>query len=320
MKAKIIAALRKSKLGNYLYHKQMDLRGALPKADMHFPNLICIELASICNLSCVHCPSHNPKYKEQWRKYGIMDIALFEKAMDEIDAYGSRNIALHKDGEPLLHPHIAQILSRVKAKVNHHVYLTTNGHYLTAEIAQHILDSGINILNISLGAIHQEVYSKIRGGDIQKVLSNVEYLLKLKAEQNSPLRVNVQIINLEEENLTNEIDAFKKYWANKDVKINVWDELTWGIKELKSKPAYRYPCFSLWDSFNINSDGKVSACCIDWNQQLVMGDFSSDSIATIWQSPSFQQIRNKHIAGKEHELPLCDKCNYWFWQPMLMKY
>jgi radical SAM protein with 4Fe4S-binding SPASM domain len=70
----------------------------------------------------------------------------------------------------------------------------------------------------------------------------------------------------------------------------------------------------------VNSDGKVSACCIDWNQQLLIGDVNLQSIAEIWKDKPLQKLRQMHINHKEKELPLCDKCNYWYWQPYIGKY
>jgi radical SAM protein with 4Fe4S-binding SPASM domain len=320
MKKELVSLLRRSKLGNSLYYKQVSLRGKMPQMDYDFPNLISLEVASICNLSCIHCPSHNPAFKSQWRKYGVMDYQLFVRLMDEIDAHGKRNIALHKDGEPLLHPEIKRFLERVKKNCDHHVYLTTNGHHLTPEISEQILASGIDRLNISLGALTPEIYAKVRGGDIGKVLTNLDYFLKLREERKSPIGVSVQIINLDDYDMEEEISRFKAYWEGKSVQIDIWDELSWGIKEVNMQVNYRYPCLSLWNSFNVNSDGKVSACCIDWNQQLLIGDVNLQSIAEIWKDKPLQKLRQMHINHKEKELPLCDKCNYWYWQPYIGKY
>lgn len=320
MKKSIIKLVRQTPFGNKLYYKQIQLRGKLPVVDYTFPTLISLEVASICNLTCIHCPSHNQEQKVKQRKYGIMDFQLFCRAMDEIDQYGVRNIALHKDGEPLLHPDINLFLERVKKNQNHRVYLTTNGHFLTSKIARQIISAKIDRLNISIGASIPEIYKKVRGGDLAKVVEQVEQFLTLKKELNSPIIVSVQIINLVNLDFTDEIKKFKLFWQHKDVDIEVWDELSWGVKDLKKTVKFRYPCFSLWNSFNINSDGIVTACCIDWNQQLVIGNINTNIITEIWRDEALQKLRQIHIDNKESNLPLCGKCNYWYWQPMLPKY
>lgn len=85
------------------------------------------------------------------------DIALFDRLMDEIDKKGNRQVALHKDGEPLLHPQITYILNRIKKYQNHAVYLTTNAHRLSGEIAHAIIDNRIDIVNFSIGAYSENV-------------------------------------------------------------------------------------------------------------------------------------------------------------------
>ena len=61
------------------------------------------------------------KLKASHRKYEHMDIDQFDQLMDEIDQWGERLVALHKDGEPLLHPKILYILDRVKKNINHNI-------------------------------------------------------------------------------------------------------------------------------------------------------------------------------------------------------
>ena len=49
-----------------------------------FPELIGLEIASSCNLSCIHCPPHLKEFKDKVRKFGIMDMELFHKLSEEI--------------------------------------------------------------------------------------------------------------------------------------------------------------------------------------------------------------------------------------------
>ena len=84
--------------------------------------------------------------------------------------------------------------------------------------------------------------------------------LDLRKSSNWKSRVIVQIIDLPQfENMQNEIRDFRKFWSKYDVEIQVWQELSWGLAENESNKIKRYPCYSLWESVNINSDGKASA-------------------------------------------------------------
>lgn len=311
--------LRRWKIGNRLYFWQQRIRGHRAKFDLKFPVLLNLEIVSSCNLRCIHCPSHSPNRTTKPRKFGIMDPVLFAKAMDEIDQHGKRRISLHKDGEPLMHPKIREILSRVKKHHDHELYLTTNGQLLSEEIGQAILDAKVDILNLSLGAASPELYQKIRGGQYDKVLRNIHHFLSLRQISTWKPKVLVQIINLQDLDMHAEISAFRDYWKDFDVEIQVWDELSWGTKRLHTV-NYRYPCFSLWESFNLNSDGQVTVCCMDWKQSMCIGDLHEQSIKDIWQSTQLSRFRSEQIGCHFDDMSLCKDCNYWFWQPMLPQY
>jgi radical SAM protein with 4Fe4S-binding SPASM domain len=286
-----------------------------------FPNSISIETASVCNLACSHCPPHSHDFKKDHLKYSFINIELFYKIMEEIDLHGEHRIALHKDGEPLLHPNIIDILSRVKQNRDHSIYLTTNAHRLDEKIGEVILKNKIDIINFSIGAASKDFYKKVRGNGFEKVQENILFFLKQIEHSAWKPRVIVQIINLPEfSEMRTEIKEFRKFWQNKNVEVVVYDKLSWGV--LKSAPIHvkRYPCYSLWNSIFINSNGSVSPCCMDWQHKLIIGNAENQTIESIWQGDLLTNIRNYHITKKEGELPLCGSCNYWKTVPKLSNY
>jgi len=321
LKNSVIRGLKKISLGNDVFYRAKSLLGRLPKPDMSFPALINIEISSICNLKCTHCPPHMDIFKGQSRKHNNMGLSTFNKIMDEIDKFGKRSISLHKDGEPLLHPNIEEILNRVKLNQDHLVYLTTNGHKLNKRINEILLKNKIDIINISLGAATAEFYEKIRGRDFIKVMDNINCLLEdIKKAAWKP-RIIMQIIELSEfPEMKEEIKKFKQTWQTRDVEISIWKKLNWGVFKENSVFSYRYPCYSLWESFNINSNNIVTACCMDWKQELVIGNIENNRIEEIWQDDLLRRLRVMHINGEESKIEMCEKCNYWSWQPKLMKY
>jgi radical SAM protein with 4Fe4S-binding SPASM domain len=321
LKKYISTNLRSSNIGREVLFQYKKITGKIPNPDMEFPELISLEIASSCNLSCIHCPPHLKEFKDDVRKFGIMETELFNRLMDEIDQKGKRSIALHKDGEPLLHPKIFEILERVKRNVNHTVYITTNAHPLKENISKSILENKIDVMNFSVGAATEEFYSKVRGKNFTKVIDNIKLFLELRDKSDWKPKVLVQIIRLPQfEEMENEINEFKKYWSNYNVELQIWDQLTWGVFENKENNIKRYPCYSLWESTFINSDGKASVCCMDWQQKLLAGNANQNTIEEIWQSEVQQNLRKMHIEKRENELPICPTCNYWSWQPKLDKY
>ena len=268
----IVKPLSNSAFGHEFIYQAKRITGRLPEPDYNFPQHISLEISSLCNLACVHCPPQSPDYKEFHRQKGNMEIPLFNQVMDEIDQRGPHHIALHKDGEPLLHPEIGYILQRVKKNQKHTVYLTTNAHGLTPEIRKEILENQINVINFSIGAHSEEFYRKVRGRGFDRVMKNIHGFLDLVKSSDWKPNILVQIINLPEyEEMKDEIRNFKKYWLNFNLGIQIWDKLNWGVYETSKNKIKRYPCYSLWKYIFVNSDGKASACCMDWKQDLIIG-------------------------------------------------
>jgi len=321
LKKNLTDTIKQTEYGNRKFYQIKQKLGKNPIPDIDYPELISIEVSSICNMSCSHCPPHLKEFSQQTRKHNYIDYVLFESLMNDIDEHGTREIALHKDGEPLLHPRIIDILNRVKKNNSHFVYLTTNGQNLNEIITRSILEYKIDVVNLSIGAYSEEFYKKVRGKGFNKVLGNIHTFLANVEKSSWKPKIIAQIINLPEyPEMKKEIKEFKKYWQKYNIEVAVWKKLTWGTFKPDKLLPYRYPCYSLWHSFNINSNGAVTGCCMDWQQELIIGNVYNKNINEIWTGESLKELRLKHINGEEGTIDACRICNYWNWQPMLLKY
>ena len=109
-----------------------------------------------CNLRCVHCyaDSHAEKYPGELTWEQCCDV------IDDLAAYGASALLL-SGGEPLLHPHLPDILRRATAR-GLKVTISTNGTRITPELARLFKDVGVAYVGISLDGIG-EVHDKFRG-------------------------------------------------------------------------------------------------------------------------------------------------------------
>jgi pyruvate-formate lyase-activating enzyme len=313
--------LNNTNTGHWLLFRIRQVAGRLPAIDYHFPSSISIEIAGLCNLSCVHCPSHNPVFSERAAKGSIMELGLFYKLMDEIDASGPRLLSLHKVGEPLLHPGILDILKRVKTNQDHQVTLITNGHFLNGDVRRAVLDARIDRVLFSIGAGSESFYRKVRGPDFYHVIGNILSFLELCNDVPWNPEVIVQIINLPEyPEMQDEIRKFRSFWEGRNVKIVVYGKLTWGVLAAGEVNISRYPCLSLWRNVFINANGTASACCMDWDESLLIGDGNHESIKALWAGMPIRTLRQKHLMKQESEIRLCHMCNYWSTVSRLREY
>src|SRR3989338_11207747 len=121
------------------------------------PNQLFIEITDHCMLECIMCPRRHFK-----RGIGFMNIDLYKKIIDEVSQWPEPpTIMLVFLGEPLAH---SEFIKFVQYAANKKVVVNTvsNGYVLTPQLAQEILNSGLERITFSLDAATKEVYDQIR--------------------------------------------------------------------------------------------------------------------------------------------------------------
>lgn len=126
-------------------------------APLHF-DCIQVELSSVCNAACPYCVQ--ACYKDQW-KGGLMDMHTFERLKPSFSM--ANLVFLQGWGEPLLHPKFWQMVQMVKSS-EVKVGFTTNGTRLDGENLSKLLDSGVDIMGVSLAAIAPDTHERFRKG------------------------------------------------------------------------------------------------------------------------------------------------------------
>ncbi|RJQ47071.1 MAG: radical SAM protein [Gaiellales bacterium] len=277
-----------------------------------FPSRINVEPTNQCNLRCNMCPR-----KDLTRPVGEIDMGLFGKIADEISRHAPAEVRLHKDGEPLMAPHIFDLIDHIKTVAPSTLLnMDTNALLLDEEKAGRILDSKLDVLLFSVNAATAETYRQVRGSTkFDQVVGNIERFLAMRAERGYVWpKVKVQLIVMAE--TRDEIGLFKEKWGSHDVDVLLIPAINWGghrpeVQSLMQLPGKRYPCTYLFNSFSINWDGKVSFCNVDFNHLGIIGDLNEQSIEEIWQGPGMERYRRLHKEGRWDEIDLCRDCNYW---------
>lgn len=277
-----------------------------------FPSRINIEPTNQCNLRCNMCPR-----QDQTRAVGEMDIALFEKIADEISRHAPAEVRLHKDGEPLMAPHIFDFIEYIKTVAPSTLLnMDTNALLLDEEKAARILDSRLDVLLFSVNAATADTYKKVRGSTkYDKMIANIERFLAMRKERGHVWpRVKVQLIVMAD--TKDEIGLFKEQWGGHEVDVLLIPAINWGghrpeVGSLMRLPRRRYPCTFLFNSFSVNWDGKVSFCNVDFDHLGIIGDLNEQTIEEIWKGPGFARYRELHKKRKWGEVDLCRECNYW---------
>lgn len=116
---------------------------------------------------------------------GAIDVGLFRRLLGELPAL--RRLTLQGLGEPLLHPHLLELIKLGKDK-GARVGFNTNATLLTRKKADALIAAGLDWLHVSVDGATAETYEAIRdGGQLPTVLRNLAGLVEAKRAAGSTL-------------------------------------------------------------------------------------------------------------------------------------
>lgn len=283
-----------------------------------FPPSVSIEMTNLCNSKCRMCPR-----KYMTRPIGFIEEKLFKKIIDECAEHKSR-VWLHVFGEILLHSQWEKFAQYAAKKDLPMLGVATNAISLTPENAKKILTAGFKRLQISIDGATKETYEHWRGvSAFNQVVQNTKYLFELKKK----LKLREPIISLNVVLMKDTLPEIKEYVEFWRPFLNPNDFIlgiqydSWGGHEpesrrlikIKNSPEQRLPCQRLWRMTVIYWNGDVIICDGDVNGVTKVGNCRKNSLKKIWQNKKYNQIRQKHINNNYQDLPLCSRCNEWYY-------
>jgi radical SAM protein with 4Fe4S-binding SPASM domain len=299
----------------------------LLKRPIHWgaPMALSIEPTTSCNLRCPECPSGLRSFT---RNTGMLQNQLFEKIINDTRPYLSY-LTFYFQGEPFLNTHF---LSMVKFAHDRNVFTatSTNAHFLTPQIAEETISSGLDKLIISLDGITQETYVKYRiGGTLDKVLVGTKNIIDAKKKLNSKtphvvfqfLVVKHNEHEIEQAKILTEdlgVDeiVFKTAqvydYENGNDLIPDYSKYSRYVKtatgKYKLKSSLENSCWRMWSSAVITWDGKMVPCCFDKDAQHLLGDVNIKNINEVWKSNDYNNFRNSILKSRS-EIEICKNCS-----------
>lgn len=299
----------KNPLYSYFYSKQMKM---LMEKYEFVPSKVIIENTNACNSDCIFC-THN----QMTRKKGFMNFQLFKKIIDDCTTQGVREVAIYRLGEPLLDTQFSEKITYAKKAGIEIVSTNTNASLLDEENATKILDSDIDVIYISLDASSKAVYEGIRRGlNYDVVERNVMKFIELRNNRGRKARIILHFCITQENR--NQVKDFIRKWKNSVDQICIADTHDWsGNIEIKDKRPFQRngPCKLPWTEMVISWDGKVPLCCVDYNDTVVLGDLTNESIKDVWGGEKLKKYRKIHINKDFDKIPICKNCtcNFSWW-------
>ncbi|MBD3197691.1 MAG: radical SAM protein [Candidatus Lokiarchaeota archaeon] len=297
------------------------------------PIAIMIEPACACNIQCPLCTT---PHKYMSRKQGIMEFKTFQKLLNDVKDF-VLVFYLNFAGEPFLNPHLFKMVDEA-TKHNILSLVDTNATLLTDERIREILDSELNILIINVDHIKKDHFENFRkGAKFESTMQGIKKLCEIKKKEKRffPLVMAEIIVSRENEQHLQDIYDY----AINELGVNgAWFKSLCfplhskgfrddhNIKALVDKylplkssvKRYNYingdlqlinpKEFCDWEHKSlIMWDGRVSACCYDYDGAYTFGNINNRSFLDIWNSKKYRYYREKMIKNKK--LSICERCS-----------
>tara|TARA_B100000029_G_scaffold78410_1_gene69899 strand:+ start:2974 stop:3966 length:993 start_codon:yes stop_codon:yes gene_type:complete len=164
-----------------------------------------LSITDVCNFKCGYClPNGYQKDKSDNRKFlSSEEIERLAKGLSEL---GVSKIRL-TGGEPTVRKDFFDIVKILKKNSGiKKTVITTNGYRLD-QIAEKLVDSKIDGINISIDSLNRETFKNITGHDrLPEILKGIEKLQKLNFKN---IKINAVLLNG-----VNSSEKDFKEWAN----------------------------------------------------------------------------------------------------------
>lgn len=251
-------------------------------------------------------------------------MELIEKLCEELKDSPIRGVRLIRWGEPTMHPRFLEILERLK-KSGVLVHFNTNGTLLDRDMIQKIIDLEVDSVKFSFQGVDRESYEEMRyGSSWSKLMENIRLMSELRGDREKPY---IQISTTTTTESREQIDRFIELtaplcdYANAGrTRLDHLKVENMQISEERKQEFHRLQkkmnmvklrsdgCPEVFDKLSINWDGKVTACCGDFDEELIVGDFSEERLQSIFQGERIRKIRKALCEGGYDRLPLCREC------------
>lgn len=141
------------------------------------PIHLILENTTVCPFNCIMCSR-----AEEVRNPHHMAFDSYRRIVDEVDPL---HLYLSSAGEPLLHPEQPMMIRYAKGKgINTCIVTTLAAHAFPLE---ELVESGLDLLKVSIDGATEETYRKIRGTDFYpRVLEKIRRVEEIKRRLGSP--------------------------------------------------------------------------------------------------------------------------------------
>jgi MoaA/NifB/PqqE/SkfB family radical SAM enzyme len=288
------------------------------------PFILLLEPLYYCNLECPLCDRQvYPNVRKG--DAGMMSLELYDRILDEVGPYLFQ-CQIFGQGEPLMNWKLTrEIIARTHAR-NIFTMISTNATLITPQKAKELVASDLDHLVVAIDGVTQGPYETYRvGGKVQAALDGLRLVVAARSELPGS-RMAIEWQYLTHSRNLHEVEPARRMAAELGIGFRTapirgmeWDralEDQWLSPEDERLESGQYvnefPCYFLWRSLVLNSNGKVARCLV-YQNVAQYADLNNMSVREAYNHPSVQAARrlfSKEPMAEPAPSP-CNSCGYF---------
>ena len=204
--------------------------------------------------------------------------------------------------------------------------MNTNGQLLNQTLIKSLVALGLDSIKFSFQGVDEKTYQEMRqDSNFNILINNIKMTHQIRDKKLLPY-IHVATTTTYETDL--EIETFKENVRpycdyvtvgktklehidiNKTTKLNENQKnILADLKAKESMVENRLKiCPEVFGKNSIDWDGQVSACCSDYNREMIIGDINQNTIFEIFHNDIVEKYRNILRKNEFDKIPHCNRC------------
>lgn len=296
-----------------------------------YPVVYNIETTNACNMKCKMCPRTTmmtrkvetldmgsiinisnqirPWTAEEWgewklfvkKTYGVEDGVMSE---NHFFLYVIPNVLqLHGYGDPLLDKNIVDCVRALSDK-GFLTYFSCNPSNIDVRKTHDLFRAGLSYIKYSIESVDDIKHKEIRGScsDFTESYNKIKEILDFKKINGYNTIIVITMLDLNNNKQEEEYLNLKKAFENLDVYVYLksQDQQWYGEDGYRGTNSIHWSeiCKHPWMTMTIKSNGEVAMCMEDYNNEIILGNISRNSLYDIWNGEKYKQFRDNHFLIK----------------------
>jgi len=286
-----------------------------------------IETTNACNMRCEMCP----RTTMMTRPIETMQPNLFKKIIQQLrpwsksewsaweafvqEKYGIKPneinenhfflyvipkvIVLHGYGDPLLDRNIPDYVEMM-TRQGLLSYFSCNPANISMERTVEAFENGLDYIKYSIESADDIRHKEVRGqqSNFSESYKKIVKLLDIKAQRNLGTTIVITMINLNKPWQQEEFEKVKEAFKGMDVYVYLksQDQQWYEDNQQQTQSIHWIEfCQFPWSSMTIKSNGEAVECVEDFNNEIIMGNTSHQSLKEIWNGEKYHRFRLDHF-------------------------